>query len=384
MGGYMKISKLFLKDILTKRKIKQYIVVIIAFFISINLFFKEIIGTIFNDRYLSLLTVIIIFTSTAYIIYTYSLFEKIKQYIMLPIKSFRFIMNFAKSLFICALLERISFLLIGIILFSDSPLLASTTVLIYATLSILLNIWILLILNSNRKKDWISLTGVIILLLSIFLTYLTKIVEIAGIFLCLIITINGISNHISIELAIHRKRKSNTKKSNIITNYFFRVLITEKIYIINTLMICLMLIFLTVMNIDNFIVLNLTWTVGAMNTPVLTMLSSDPYLRKQAELLPNKGKNILGMYKYFLLYYFIITNSIIFILIQFTTGRDVILYAVLFIVLSVLETTVSYNLEQKMPLKTWQTKQELWKHPRKYILPIIVFLFTSLLSMLAY
>ena len=380
----MKVSKLFLKDILNKRKIKQYIFVIIAFFVSMNLYFKKIIGTIFSDRYLPLMTVIIIFTSTAYIIYTYSLFEKIRQYIMLPIKSFRFIMNFAKSLFICALLERISFLLIGIILCSDSPLLGSITVLIYAILTILLNIWILLFLNCNHKNEWISLIGVIILLLYIFLTNSTKIVKFAEIVLCFIIIIIGILSHTSIDLAINRKRKSNMKKSKIITNYFFRVLITEKIYIINTLMICLMLIFLTVMNIDNPVVLNLTWTVGAINTPVLTMISSDPYLRKQAELIPNKGKNVWGMYKNFLLCYFVTTNSIIFILIQFTTGQDVILHGVFFLVLSILETTVSYSLEQRMPLKAWQTRQALWKHPRKYILPIIVFLFTSLLSMLAF
>jgi hypothetical protein len=38
----------------------------------------------------------------------------------------------------------------------------------------------------------------------------------------------------------------------------------------------------------------------------------------------------------------------------------------------ILETGISLFLERKHPIRVWQKKQEVWRNPRKYVLPLIV------------
>ena len=71
-------NKMFLRDFMTQAKIKKYILYMLGFAALIKLFFQD--KTIFyiSDIAGSMIGLGIAFTSTAYIIYTYSTLENIK------------------------------------------------------------------------------------------------------------------------------------------------------------------------------------------------------------------------------------------------------------------------------------------------------------------
>ena len=57
----------------------------------------------------------------------------------------------------------------------------------------------------------------------------------------------------------------------------------------------------------------------------------------------------------------------------------VLLFAVIF---SIVSAELTVLLEIKVPLLGWKVESDLWHHPRKYIVPGIMFIFAILLVML--
>jgi ABC-type branched-subunit amino acid transport system permease subunit len=74
------------------------------------------------------------------------------------------------------------------------------------------------------------------------------------------------------------------------------------------------------------------------------MLSGDKALMRQEKMLPRHSRLMVGGYASFLSVYFAAVNAYV----------------------------ISLYLERKFPIRQWQKKQEVWRNPRKYILPIIV------------
>lgn len=108
----MLISKIFLKDMLTNKKVKNYFLFIFIFVVFSYEIIGDFIYEVFSKSNIAFITMVVVLTSTAYLIYTYSLYEKVKNYISLPIKNSRFILGFILSLILVTFLERVSFIII--------------------------------------------------------------------------------------------------------------------------------------------------------------------------------------------------------------------------------------------------------------------------------
>lgn len=376
------MSKIFLKDIITKRIIKMYIIGIILFYLLLEGDLGKLINPIISARNLIWITMLVIGTSTAYIIHTYSLFDKVKLYISLPINKKRFILSFIFSLIIVALLERVSFISIVVFMYCDNPLVNILLIIITSVLCIEINIWGLMLLNENKKFEFVY----ILFILGCFLVTITlnfsKLNQIIVLILLTIISLIGILKEESLGIAIIRRNSSLFTKFGFMGNYFLKVFIYDKIYLINTILIFIFIIMLSLTIKDNAIIWSLVWVIGSINTPALTMLSSDLSIRKQAEMLPPNVNDIYTMYRRFLRLYFIGTNLFILLLMLFLDTGHIYLNISIFIILSILEPLIAYLLELKIPLLKWQTKQQLWKNPRKYIIALFMFILISIMGML--
>lgn len=376
-------SKIFLKDMITKKKVKNYLLFIFLFALIVYQLFGEFIKSTFNENNISWITMIVIFTSTSYSIYTYSLYEKVKNYISLPIKHSRFLLGFIISLFLVSFLERISLIITVVCLSGTSLLVNISMVLAVSILCILINVWMLMLMN--RKSKYELVLSVIILLCSIFTIYFNIVVSLKLLIIaayCLVALVNILKNE-SIYIAITRSSKTLFTRFKYRGNYFMKILMNEKIYIINTVMLIGTIIFLILIKMDNFIIWSFTWTVGAVNTPVLTMLSSDLHLRKHAEMISNRTDGIWKMYMRFITIYFVSINIFIFALNVLINRDKLIPNIIALVILCIIEPSIAYLLESKFPLLKWQTKQELWKHPRKYIISITVFFIMTIIGMIA-
>ncbi len=160
---------MFLRDFMTQAKIKKYILYMLGFAALIKLFFQD--KTIFyiSDIAGSMIGLGIAFTSTAYIIYTYSTLENIKFYLTLPIKKWKMFLAYFLALWICTLIQRISFVIIIIADFGTHVVQNIILLVMSSAAAVLINIGILL--GKNAKERSMILWNVILICALFFLGY---------------------------------------------------------------------------------------------------------------------------------------------------------------------------------------------------------------------
>ena len=364
-------NKMFIRDFITPTKLKKYLIYIAIFAFLMELLFKDKVLIYFSDSASSVIGIGIAFSSTAYVIYTYSVLENIRLYLTLPIRKGKVFGAFFLALWLCSIIQRISFVIILIAYFNDHIIENIVLLLVNSGVAVLINIGILL--GKNAKKTGSIILNFILVCILLLIGY-CDLLFLYKLFFALLIGICAILSFGKkdiTDLIIYHEPK--TSKRRLTTNYFLRVVTTEKIYLINTFCIVVFLIVLFLISKSNPIMMNLTWCVGAVNTPFLTMISSDPWVSRHIDMLPERKNNIFMQYRIFLTVYFIFINVLIVAAKYFLIGgawwKDII-FAVLLIIF---ETHFSTMLENKHRIVGWQTKQELWKNPRKYILPLGVF-----------
>mgnify|MGYP006875980353 FL=1 len=64
--------------------------------------------------------------------------------------------------------------------------------------------------------------------------------------------------------------------------------------------------------------------------------------------------------------------------INFNKVQPTYLLIVNMVIVTIIEVFVSYKLESDRPITNTKTQNQIWKHPRKYILPILVFIISFL------
>lgn len=377
-------TNVFLRDFITKKKIKRYVLYLLFFALGILGLRMSGNSIALKSEIIGILGITVAFASTSYTIYTYSLAEKIRLYLTLPIQRYRIFLAYFLALFAVTMIQRISFLFI-ILLFAESGMMLlehMALLLAIVFVTVLLNVGILLGKNSSSK--WKVLCSFLCLGALAAISILEQ-PEWMRILEVLAVGILGSllwKNQRATDLIlVHHIKKSRKKRRNS-GNYFFRVLQAEKIYRTNTLFILGFLLIWCVIARKNSMLFGITWSIGAVNTPLLTMLSGDEYLTRQVAMLPQRKSSIYLQYGVFLGIYFLIVNSIILgaeiiILKEWTLFR-IMLSGIEMLLISLLEVFLGIYLEKKHRITGWQTKQELWKHPRKYLLPAIVFFLFSL------
>lgn len=373
----MRESKMFLWDFITPKKIKNYVLYLIVFAVLTGILFEDKEIFHINSFACSTIGIGIAFTSTAYVIYTYSIFENIKLYLTLPISKWKLFGAYFAALWVCTIIQRISFVIVVLVNYGSNILENSILLIVNSGVAVLINIGILLGKNGKRKVIVFKNT-ILLILLFLFggmnLHFGYKLV------LVFFIGVGGIvtwRKSVVTDLIITHEPKNKLLAQKGIRNYFLKVVFAEKIYIVNTICIVAFMLVLCLISRENPILFQLVWCIGAINTPFVTMISSDVWVARHIDMLPEKQNNIYWQYGRFLCGYFLAVNMIIIgaksMVSEFVTP-DV--FFALF--LAILETISAVFIEKKYRITGWQTKQELWKNPRKYVLPLIVFVVVSI------
>jgi len=241
-----------------------------------------------------------------------------------------------------------------------------------------------ILLGVNTKQPVVCFIGAVLLVgLTLICTMLNglviqpTLVMLIGLLAALLLL-----RHDSLDLAIFRQSKKGKSRFH---NYFFRVLLTEKIYLTNTLMVVLFAVVFLFLFAEqgNPVMMSVAWCVAAVNTPATTMISGDKWLARQSDMLPGCYKDIWGMYRRFLTIYFSTVNIIVLAACLIRSERVVPYMLMQFAAATSLEVYITVYLEKHKRIAGWQTKQQLWRNPRKYILPAIVFIVACGISMIS-
>lgn len=117
-----------------------------------------------------------------------------------------------------------------------------------------------------------------------------------------------------------------------------------------------------------------------LNTPICILLSADPHLEQAVRMLPGQKRSFILPYGLFLFTFNLIGGFIFLLSFEMHrgggNGRDLVM-AVLIAGLGALG---SVEMEWHFPLRNWKTKSDLWRHPRKYVVPGSLLLISGLFA----
>lgn len=172
------------------------------------------------------------------------------------------------------------------------------------------------------------------------------------------------------KLFSHNRRKGN------IMRYLFRYLATNKNYMINTAGLWMIACFLPLLlgQFDGLNAMPLGFAILALNTPICVLLSCDPKLEQAVRALPGQAVRFGSSYCFFIFVINMIADSIYLISWQFQKGGILYMDVMTAAVFALQSAILSVILEWRHPIRNWKIENDLWHHPRKYIVPLLMLL----------
>lgn len=161
--------------------------------------------------------------------------------------------------------------------------------------------------------------------------------------------------------------------------YLLRYLLTNKNYLINTVGLWAIVCFLPfpLGRFEGLNIMPLGFAIACLNTPICILLSCDPSLEQSIRILPGQAIYFYSRYCIFIA----LVNSTVCSLYLFSWQLQYggvnglgILTALLFAVQSAI---LSVLLELLHPIRNWKIETDLWHHPRKYIVPLLMALLAT-------
>ena len=176
--------------------------------------------------------------------------------------------------------------------------------------------------------------------------------------------------------AVSKKTVRHKGRAGSVFVYLTRYLMANKSYLINTVGLCAIACFLPLL-FGEFQGLNM-FPIGlailCLNTPICTLLSCDPDLEQAIRVLPGQAGQFCRKYCLFIFAVNGIVASIYFFSWQIVNGSLDFVHAGTLLIFALQSAIFSVILEWKHPIRGWKTESDLWHHPRKYLVPLIMLL----------
>lgn len=367
------MTKVFLKDMLDRRTILKYFVGLVLIYTGMDFLINKdpnLLSINFDLR-LVLFVCFALFTTIFYFAKTYTSTENTLLYYQLPVKRKKINLSFILSLIIDSVIRKflplavIAYVLKAPIEFYPIILLMLPIICMLGSLPSSSNI-------RGDKKLIVSLLLIGSIALILFLFYKTSLsigmkalISILAIFILVIILSKFYLNQ-----AIFSQQEMGSNRKFRISNYFLKFILAENVYLINTVGIILMIIFVSIM-IPGAIKIPLALAIATVNTPLLTILFTDKGLATYKKMLPKSNKSLDKDYIKILFIYFALVHLIVLLANQ---GQMSVKFVIGLIAFTIFDTLVAYFMENKYPIVGKKTTMAVWKSPRKYILGAVVFI----------
>ncbi len=172
-------------------------------------------------------------------------------------------------------------------------------------------------------------------------------------------------------------------RSGSIFLYLLRYLLTNRNYLWNTVGLCAVAGILPMLlgQFAGVNVMPLGFAILCLNTPLCILLSVDPDLEQAVRVLPGQAGRFCTSYTLFIFSVNLAVSGVYLISWQVqhggVGGREV-LTALLFALQSAI---LSVLLERLAPIRNWKIETDLWHHPRKYIVPLMMLLIAGMIGM---
>ena len=174
-----------------------------------------------------------------------------------------------------------------------------------------------------------------------------------------------------------------TKGTGSIFLYLLCYLITNKNYLLNIAGLCVIAGVMPFLlgQFEGVNVMPLGFAVLCLNTPICILLSCDPGLEQAVRTLPGQAKRFCTNYCFFIFSVNMAVNSVYLISWQIGKGGVNSTEIITALIIALQSAILSVLLEWFCPVRNWKIENDLWHHPRKYVVPLIMFLVAGLIGM---
>lgn len=180
-------------------------------------------------------------------------------------------------------------------------------------------------------------------------------------------------------------KKSHTvrqRKRASLWRYFFRYLSCHKNYLLNTaVMWCVALVlpyFLREM--AGLSVISVGFAILSLNTPICILLSCDPDLEQAVRFLPGQSRRFCIPYCLFIFLCNVAADVIFLCSWQIQNGSVTVQMIAGAVFFALQSAVLSVLLEWFYPIRGWKIESDLWHHPRKYVVPVVMLLLAGAVS----
>ena len=172
------------------------------------------------------------------------------------------------------------------------------------------------------------------------------------------------------------------RKRTTLWRYFFRYLSCHKNYLLNTaVMWCVALVlpcFLKEMT--GLSVIPVGFAILSLNTPICILLSCDPDLEQAVRFLPGQKRRFCIPYCLFIFSCNMAADAIFLCSWQIQNGGITALMIAGAVFFALQSAVLSVLLEWFYPIRGWKIESDLWHHPRKYVVPVVMLLLAGAVS----
>ncbi len=172
------------------------------------------------------------------------------------------------------------------------------------------------------------------------------------------------------------------RKRGSLWRYFFRYLNCHRNYLVNTAaMWCVALVmpyFLREM--AGLSVVPVGFAILSLNTPVCILLSCDRDLEQAVRFLPGQKGCFCVPYCLFIFSCNMAADMIFLLSWQIQNGGVTVLMIAGAVFFALQSAVLSVLLEWFYPIRGWKIESDLWHHPRKYVVPVIMLLLAGAAS----
>ncbi|MDE6927055.1 MAG: hypothetical protein K2P59_17725 [Acetatifactor sp.] len=174
-----------------------------------------------------------------------------------------------------------------------------------------------------------------------------------------------------------------TRGTGSILLYLLRYLITNKNYLMNTAGLCVVGIILPMLlgQFEGLNVMPLGFAILCLNTPICILLSCDPGLEQAVRILPGQAGRFCTGYGCFIFTVNMAVSSLYLISWQIRHGGVGGMEIMAAVLIALQSAVLSVLLEWFHPIRNWKIETDLWHHPRKYVVPLIMLLIAGSIGM---
>lgn len=174
-----------------------------------------------------------------------------------------------------------------------------------------------------------------------------------------------------------------TKGKGSIFLYLLRYLITNKNYLMNTVGLCVVGGFLPILlgQFEGMNMMPFGFAILCLNTPICILLSCDPDLEQAVRVLPGQVWRFCTSYCFFIFSVNMAVNSVYLAAWQIRRGGVGCMEIMAAVLIALQSAILSVSLEWFFPIRDWKIESDLWHHPRKYIVPLIMLLPAGIIAM---